>query len=104
MLLVDDMLYKTCLMTRIVPFLESFDGLHGDDHYLSGFVFPYLENLQSFGYGVPTFVEDNPFGRVRCINRNDPRQFKMLFVKCSHVCQPSFCIKAKLKLKQKVPY
>jgi len=69
MLLVDDMLYKSMfndLYSAI--FLESFDGLHGDDHYLLGFIFPYLENLHSFGYNVPAFVKDNPFSRIRGIN------------------------------------
>jgi hypothetical protein len=49
-------------------FLESFDGLCGEDQYLLGFVLPYLENLHLFEYGVPTFVEHNPFGRIRCID------------------------------------
>jgi hypothetical protein len=105
MLLVDDMLYKNMFNDSYnAIFLESFDNLHGDDHYLLALFFPYLENLHSFGYNVPTFVEDNPFGRIRCIKQNDPRHFKMLFVKCSCDCQPSFCNSPKLKLKQKIPY
>ncbi len=47
-------------------FWDSVDGRCGEDHYLLGFVFPYLENLHSFGYYVPTFVEHNPFGKIRC--------------------------------------
>jgi hypothetical protein len=49
-------------------FLESFDGFCGEDQYLLGSVLPYLENLHLSGYGVPTFVEHNPFGRIKCIN------------------------------------
>jgi hypothetical protein len=84
--------------------LESFDDLHGEDQCLLGFVFPCLENLDSFAYNVPTFVEHNPFGRIRRIDRNNPRFFKMLFVKFNHTYQPTFCKSVKLKLKQKVPY
>jgi hypothetical protein len=35
---------------------------------LLGFVLPYLENLHSFEYDVPTFVEHNPFSKIICIN------------------------------------
>jgi hypothetical protein len=53
---------------------------------LLGMVFLYLENLHSSRYGVPTFVEHNPFGRIKCIDRNNQRLFKMLFLKCSQTC------------------
>jgi hypothetical protein len=56
---------------------------------LLGIVLPYLESLHFFGCGVSTFVHHNPFGRIRCNNCNDPRQCKMLFVKCSNGCKPS---------------
>jgi hypothetical protein len=49
-------------------FLESFDSIHGEDQYLVGSILPYLENLHSYKYGVPTFVEHNSFGRIRCID------------------------------------
>jgi hypothetical protein len=49
-------------------FLDSFDGRCGENHYLLGSVFLYFENLHSFGYDIPTFVEHNPFGRIRCID------------------------------------
>jgi len=84
-------------------FLEFLYNLHGQDHYLLGIVLPYLEYLHSSRYGVSTFIHHNPFNRIRCINCDDPRQFKMLFVKCSRGYKPSFCNNAKLKLKQKVP-
>jgi hypothetical protein len=71
---------------------------------LLGFVFPYLENLHSSRYIVPTFVENNPFGEMRCINLNNLGLFKMLFVKCNYICQATICNNAKLKSKQKVPY
>ncbi len=69
MLLVDDTPYKNMfngLYNAI--FLESFNDLHGEDRYLLGFVLPYLENLHSFEYDVPTFVEHNPFSKIICIN------------------------------------
>jgi hypothetical protein len=53
---------------------------------------------------VPTFVEHNPFGRIRCIDQDNQGLLKMLFVKCSQPCQPTFYNNVKLKLKQKVPY
>ncbi len=37
-------------------FLKFFDSLHGEDNYLLGFVFPYLESFHLFGYGVSTYV------------------------------------------------
>ncbi len=45
-------------------FLDLFDSLCGEDQYLLEFVLPYLENLHSSRYNVPTFVEHNPFGRL----------------------------------------
>ncbi len=72
--------------------MESFYDLRGEDQYLLGFVFPYLENLHSSRYDVPTFVEHNPFGRIRCTDQNNPRLFKMLFVKCSRTYNPLFVI------------
>jgi hypothetical protein len=85
-------------------FLESFDNLHGEDNYLLGIVFPYLESFHLFGYGVSTYVQHKPFGRIRCITCNHLGQFKMLFLKCSSGCKPSFCDNEKLKMKQKIPY
>jgi hypothetical protein len=49
-------------------FLELFDDFCGEDQYLLGYVFPYLENLHLSIYGFPTFVEHNPFGRIKCID------------------------------------
>jgi hypothetical protein len=69
-----------------------------------GLFFPNLQNFHSSGYNVPTFVEHNPFGRIGCINLDNPRFKKMLVVKCSCTCQPTFCNSAKLKLKQKITY
>ncbi len=79
-------------------FLEFFDGLRGHNHYLLG-TSPYLESLQSSKFGASTFVQHKPFSRIRCINHDDPKRFKMLFVKCSHDFKPSFYNNAKLKLK-----
>jgi hypothetical protein len=50
---------------------------------LLGFVLFHLENLHSSGYGVPTFVEHNPFGRITYIDQDNLRPFKMIFVKCN---------------------
>jgi len=84
-------------------FLEFFYDPHGHDFYLLG-TFPYLDSLHSSRFGVFTFIQHNPFSRIRCINHDDLGGFKMFFVKCSHGYKPSFCNNAKLKLKQKVPY
>jgi len=105
MLYVDDTPCKIMFnMSYNAIFLEIFYNLHGHNHYLLGIVPPYLEYLHSSRYGVSTFVHHNPFNRIKCMNHDDPRQFKMLFVKCSHGYKPSFCNNAKLKLKQKVFY
>jgi hypothetical protein len=53
-------------------FLESFNGIHGEDQYLLGSIILYVENLHSSRYGVPIFVERNPFGRIKCINPDNP--------------------------------
>jgi hypothetical protein len=63
-----------------------------------------LESFHLSRYGVSTCVQHNPFGRIRYINCNDLGQFKMLFLKCSDGCKPSFCNNEKLKMKQKIPY
>jgi hypothetical protein len=66
---VDDTPYKNIFNGPYSAiFLESFDDLCGEDQYLLGSIFPYLENFHLFGYGVPTFVEHNPFGRINFIN------------------------------------
>jgi hypothetical protein len=65
-------------MARILPFfLESFDGHCGEDQYLLRIILPYLENLHSLRYGVPTFVEHTPFARNRCIDRDHLGLFEM---------------------------
>jgi hypothetical protein len=69
MLLIDDTPYKNMFNGPYSAIcLESFDGLCGEDQYLLESILLYLENLHSSGYGVPTFVEHNPFGRIRCID------------------------------------
>jgi len=85
-------------------FLESFDNRCGEDQYLLGSIIFYLENLHLSEYNVPTFVEHNSFGRIRCIDRDNLGLFKMLFVKWNQTCQPTFFNNVKLKLKQKIPY
>jgi len=39
-----------------VIFLESFDNVREDDHYLLETIFLYLNFFHLFGYGVSTFV------------------------------------------------
>jgi hypothetical protein len=105
MLLVDDMPYKSMFNNPYnVSFLESFNDVRGEDQYVLGSIFLYLENLYPSRYNVPTFVEHNSFGRIKYINPDNLGFLKMLFVKCSHTCQPTFCNSVKLKLKQKIPY
>jgi len=68
-LFVDDTPYNNMfndMYSAIV--LESFDNIHGEDRYLLRFVIPYMENLHLSKYGVPIFVEHNPFGRIKFIN------------------------------------
>jgi hypothetical protein len=106
MLLVDDTPCKIIFNAPYIGiFLEFFDGLCGHDNYLLGTILPYLESFHSSEYGVSIFVQHNPFSRIRCIsNHDDPRQFKMLFLKCNCGRKPSFYNNAKWKLKQNVPY
>jgi len=105
MLFIDDAPYKTMFNNLYSAiFFKSFHSLCGEDQCLLGSILPYLENLNLFGYDVPTFVEHNPLGRIRCIDQNNLGLFKMLFVKCKHICQPIFGNSVKLKLKQNAPY
>jgi hypothetical protein len=67
-LLIDNTPYKNMFNGPYnAIFLDSFDNRCGEDHYLLGFILPYLENLHSFKYGVPTFVEHNPFGGLNVL-------------------------------------
>jgi hypothetical protein len=59
-------------------FFKSLDTLRVEDQCLLGSILPYLENLDSFKYDVPTFVEHNPLSRIRCIDQNNLGLFKML--------------------------
>jgi len=86
-LLVDNTPYKNMFNGPYnAIFLDSFDGYCGEDHYLLGFVFPYLENLHSFGYGVPTFVEHIPL-----VGLNVLIEIIQNFLKCyfGNVVRPS---------------
>jgi hypothetical protein len=56
-------------------FLESFDGLHGEDNYLLGTIFAYLKSLHFSRYGVCTYVKHNPFGHIKCIDQDDLGNF-----------------------------
>jgi hypothetical protein len=71
---------------------------------LLGFVFPYLENLHSFGYCVPTFVEHNPFGRIRCNDWNNSRLFKCYFWNEVRLANPIFVTMQNWNWKKKKPY
>jgi hypothetical protein len=73
MLFVDNTPYKNMFNNVYsANFFKSFDDLSGEDQYLLRSIFLNFKNLHSFGYNVPTLVEHNPFGRIRCINPNNP--------------------------------
>jgi hypothetical protein len=102
-LLVNNTPYKKNLMTCIMPFFRVvWQCSWGGSIFIR--VYSPLEKLHLSTYGVFTFVEHNSFGNNKCIDQNNPWLFKMLFVKCSHTFQPTFCNNAKLKWKQKIPY
>ncbi len=100
-LLIDENMFN---MPYNAIFWSIFYYLHGKNHYLLGIVFPYLKFLYFSEYGISTFVHHNPFGRIISINCNDPRQFKMLFVKWNKGYKLSFCNNATMKMKQNKPY
>ncbi len=52
-------------------------------------IIPYLELFHQFGFNVPIFVEDNPFGTIRNIIEDDVK-YKTLFEKCINKCNVSF--------------
>ncbi len=96
---------KVCSMACYSAiFLESFDNIRGEDRYLLGSIPLYLEIFIRLDMVFPPLLNINPFSRNRCINPDNSRLFKILFVKCSRTCLPTFCNSAKLKLKQKIPY
>jgi len=68
---------------------------------LLGIILLHLESLHCFGYGVGTFVKDNPFGHIRNINCNDLGQHKILFAKCIGRCDASLLYKCKNENEQK---
>jgi hypothetical protein len=105
MLFIDNAPYKSVfngLYSAI--FLESFDNIRGEDRYLLGSILPYLEIFIRLDMVFPPLLNINPFTRNRCINPDNSRIFKILFVKCSRTYLPTFCNSAKLKLKQKIHY
>jgi hypothetical protein len=57
-LLIDDIPYKNMFNGPYnAIFLESFDSLRGEDHYVLGIVLFYLESLHFSGYGVSTSTQ-----------------------------------------------
>ncbi len=90
-LFVDNTPYKSMFNRPYSAIFLDFDDLCGEDHYLLGTIILYLESLHLFGYGVFTYVQHNPFAKIKYINCDDPGQFKMLFLKCNSGCKPSFC-------------
>jgi hypothetical protein len=97
MLFVDDKFYKKMFNKLFnANFLKSFDVFHRDHNYLVGIILPYLWSCHCFGYGVGTFVKDNPFGHIKNINCNDLGHYKNLFVKCIGRCDVSLLYKQKM--------
>jgi hypothetical protein len=65
-LLIVNTLYKILLNTPFnAIFMETFERSQRDDNYLVQTFLPYLEALQFSKLGVPSFVEENPFGNIR---------------------------------------
>ncbi len=97
---------KSCLMGHILASFWSF---------LMAFVGTTIICWELFSLTWNLFIPRNMvfphlysiilFSRIKCIsNCDDPRQFKMLFLKCNFGRKPSFYNNAKWKLKQNVPY
>ncbi len=78
-LFIDDTPYKSMFNRPSSAIFLDFDDLRGDDHYLLRTIIPYLESLHLSRYGVFTYVQNNPFGRIKYINCDDPGQFKMVY-------------------------
>jgi hypothetical protein len=84
-------------------FLEPFGGHCGEDQYLLGFVFLYLENLHSSEHDVPIFVEHNPFGRIKCIDQNNLTLFKYCLWNVIKPTNPLFVIVRNWNWNKKYP-
>jgi hypothetical protein len=63
-LFVDDTPYKSLFNGSFnAIYVETFEKSGRNDNYLLGIVLPYMETLHFLEFNVPTFVQDNPFGR-----------------------------------------
>ncbi len=88
---VDNMLYKCSFNESFSAiFLECFDGSCKGDNYVLNIILPYLKSFHCFGYGVSNFVKDNPFGYIKSISHNNPKQYKIWFEKCISKCDASY--------------
>ncbi len=86
--MVDDTPYKTCQNPPFnVIFIESYEDMLEEENYLLGTFLPYLESFHYFGFNVPTFVENYPFGAIRSLKEDDVK-FWTLFEKCTMVVMP----------------
>ncbi len=96
-LLVDDTPYKYIFNDSCsLIFLESFEGVSSNGDYLLSTILAYLVSLHSSRFNVQTYLKHNLFGTIKSISWSDS-YYNMLFEYCSDSCDPTYCIKAKLK-------
>jgi hypothetical protein len=97
-LFVDDTPYKSLFNGSFnAIYVETFEKSGRNDNYLLGIVFPYMETIHFLEFSVPTFVQDNPFGRnIKHIRWNDPI-YKTLFEGCTSSCDSSYCTNVRKK-------
>jgi hypothetical protein len=89
-LLVHNTPYKTCqILLFNVIIIESYKDVPKEDNYFLGTLLPYLKLFHYFGFSVPTFVENCPFGATKSLKEDDVK-FQTLFEKCTRAYNINF--------------
>jgi hypothetical protein len=64
-------------------------GKPEEENDIVGILLPYLKSLHYFGINVPIYVQENPFGAIKHVTKDDT-EYITLFGKCSSKCNVSF--------------
>jgi hypothetical protein len=83
--------YKCCwnLPFNLI-YVKSFISVKEKVNYLIGIVLSYLKLLHYSRFCVPTYVQDNPFGAIKHVPKDDTN-YNTLFEKCFGNCNANFC-------------
>jgi hypothetical protein len=68
---------------------EKGRGRPEEENDIVGILLPYLKSLHYFGFNVPIYVQDNPFGVIKHVTKDDTK-YITLFEKCFKMFNVSF--------------